>query len=130
MKDNGEDIIAGRNNNIPLGNWTGRLATGLMFDDTQLVDDSICALEKFVDLVEPHGTLPEFNSPTYRSDTSSSRIICQLGEPRATQIARKLETHLWLELAWRWHPTRQLVDRKASVPRQPLWWIRFSIYAS
>ncbi len=110
LKDNGEDIIAGRNNNIPLGNWTGRLAAGLMFDDTQLVDDSICALEKFVDLVEPHGTLPEFNSPTYHPVTLLLlRIICQLGEPRATQIARKLENHLWLELAWRWHPRiRQL----------------------
>ncbi len=110
LKGDGEDIIAGRNNNIPLGNWTGRLAAGLMFDDMQLVTDSVYALEKLVRLIEPHGTLPEFNSPTYHPVTLLLlRIICQLGEPRSTQIASRLEQHLWLELAWRWHPRiRQL----------------------
>ena len=110
LNGGGEDIIAGRNNNIPLGNWTGRLVAGLIFDDPRLVDSSVRALEKLTRLIQPHGTIPEFNSPTYHPVTLLLlRIICQLGEPRSTQLASQLEKHLWLEFAWRWHPKiRQL----------------------
>ena len=37
----GEDIIAGRNINIPLGNWTGRIIAGVMFDRPDHVDRGI-----------------------------------------------------------------------------------------
>ena len=101
----GEDIIAGRNINIPLGNWTGRIIAGVMFDRPDHVDRGIKALEKLTDMVAAHGTIPEFNSPTYHPVTLILlRIICLFGEKRTIHLAEKLEHHLWSEMAWRWHP--------------------------
>ena len=101
----GEDIMAGRNINIPLGNWTGRIMAGVMFNRQDHVERGIEALEKLTDMVTAHGTIPEFNSPTYHPVTLILlRIICLFGEERTIRLAEKLERHLWSEMAWRWHP--------------------------
>ncbi len=101
----GEDIIAGRNINIPLGTWTRRIAAGVLFGRQDLLNGGVRALEALVDLVKTHGTIPEFNSPTYHPITLMLlRIICLLGEERTSRLAGMLEHHLWEEMAWRWHP--------------------------
>jgi hypothetical protein len=101
----GEDIIAGRNINIPLATWTGRIGAGVLFQRPDLVSAGAEALEGLIDIVKDHGTIPEFNSPTYHPITLMLlRTICLLGEPRISTLAGRLERHLWRELAWRWHP--------------------------
>ena len=101
----GEDIMAGRNINIPLGNWTGRIIAGVMFNRPDHVDRGIEALEKLTDMVTAHGTIPEFNSPTYYPVTLILlSIICLFGEKHTIHLAEKLEHHLWSEMVWRWHP--------------------------
>ena len=100
-----EDIIAGRNNNIPLLAWTTRIAQGVLFGIPERVDAGRRALERLTDLVATHGTLPEFNSPTYHAITLSClRSIVLLGEPTTSRLAARLERHLWQEMAWRYHP--------------------------
>ena len=103
--EDGEDIIGGRNTNIPLMNWTIRIAQGVLFDKPELVEAGAAALEKLVDLVTAHGTIPEFNSPAYHPVTLSYLHVIQLlGEPRTAGLAEKLSRHLWQEMAWRYHP--------------------------
>ena len=106
----GEDIIAGRNINIPLGTWTGRIAAGNMFGEPDFVRSGAGALERLLELVREHGTIPEFNSPTYHPITLMLlRLICLAGDDLTSSLAARLESHLWREMAWRWHPRlRQL----------------------
>ena len=100
-----EDIIAGRNINLPLLTWVVRIAGGVMFDRPDLVDAGVGALEKLTDLVAVHGSTPEFNSPTYEAVTLEALTTIEgLGEPRTARLAGRLRQHLWTSLAWRWHP--------------------------
>jgi len=100
-----EDIMAGRNINIPLQNWTARIGAGLMFNRPDLVEAGATILDRFTDMVAAHGSSPEFNSPTYDALTLQMlRIICLLGEPSTSAPASRLEQHLWTEIAWRFHP--------------------------
>ncbi len=77
---------------------------------SEAVEEGLHALERLADLVAAHGTIPEFNSPTYHPITLLLlRVISILGEPRTSSLASRLEKHLWTEVAWRWHPRlRQL----------------------
>jgi hypothetical protein len=103
--DSEEDIIAGRNINIPLQTWTIRIAAGVMHERPDLVDAGVQALERLTGLVCDHGTIPEFNSVTYHPITLQMlRIIGLLGESRTQALAQRLERHLWACFAWRWHP--------------------------
>ena len=100
-----EDIIAGRNINIPMMAWTTRIAQGVLFDKPDLLQAGIAALERLTDLVAAHGTIPEYNCPTYHPVTLLSlRAIGLLGEPTTSRLAGALERHLWEEMAWRYHP--------------------------
>lgn len=101
-----EDIIAGRNINLPLQTWTVRIAAGHWFGERDLVEGGLDALQRLTDMVADHGTLPEFNSPVYHAVTFQMlRTIQFIGEPRTSALAERLERHLWTELAWRFHPT-------------------------
>ena len=100
-----EDIISGRNVNIPMQAWTVRIAAGHWFDRPDLVAGGLNALERLAAIVEDHGTIPEFNSPVYHSVMLSIlRSIVDIGEPRTSALAARLERHLWEEAAWRFHP--------------------------
>ena len=101
-----EDIIAGRNNNLPMQTWTVRIAAGHWFNEPDLVEGGIDALQRLTDMVADHGTIPEFNSPVYHSVMFQLlRTIQLIGEPQTSTLAERLERHLWNEIAWRFHPT-------------------------
>ena len=101
----GESIIAGRNNNIPLGTWLIRVVYSVRRKDSEALRQCIGALERLTDLVAAHGELPEYNSPTYTPlSLMYLRAMCLVGDARITALASKLEEHLWASLAWRWHP--------------------------
>ncbi len=105
MDTEAEDIIAGRNNNLPLQTWTVRIAGGVFFKRADLIARGIAALEQLTDLVAAHGTIPEFNSGTYHPVTLQMlRVIVLLGEPRTSALASAIELHLWREMALRFHP--------------------------
>lgn len=100
-----EDIIAGRNINIPLQHWAIRIAAGHWFDRPDLVSDGVDALQRLTELVEDHGTIPEFNSPVYHTITFQVlQNIVDVGEPGTAAMAQRLKDHLWMEVAWRFHP--------------------------
>lgn len=100
-----EDIIAGRNINIPMLAWTARIAQGVLFGKPDLVAAGRRALERLTDLVAAHGSIPEFNCPSYDVATLTAlRAIVLLDEPETSRLAARLERHLWEELAWRYHP--------------------------
>ena len=100
-----EDIIAGRNINIPLHAWTCRIAQGVLFNRPEQVEAGTAALEQLTDLVQAHGTIPEFNCPGYHGMTLIAlRAIVLLAEPRTAGLAAALERHLWAEMAWRYNP--------------------------
>lgn len=105
-----EDIVAGRNTNLPLQTWTARIAAGLWFNRPDVVDRAYAALEQLTQLVKDHGTIPEFNSPVYHGVTLAMlRTICLLGESRTSALAARLEKHLWDEVALRFHPTLRIL---------------------
>ena len=107
-----QDIIAGRNNNLPLMAWAVRIVGGVMFDRPDLVEGGVKALEQLTDLVAAHGSLPEFNSPTYHPVTLYAlRVICLWGEERTIALASALERHLWRNMALRWPPAHQTALR-------------------
>jgi hypothetical protein len=100
-----EDIIAGRNINIPLHTWTCRIAQGVLFNLPEQVGAGVTALAQLTDLVQTHGTIPEFNCPGYHGMTLIAlRAIVLLDEPRTAALAAALERHLWAEMAWRYNP--------------------------
>ena len=100
-----QDIIAGRNINLPVKTWAVRIAGGAMLKRPDLTAAGRRALEQLTDLVAAHGSIPEFNSPTYHALTLEAlRVICLTGEPETIRLAAPLEQHLWANMAWRWHP--------------------------
>ena len=100
----GEMIIAGRNINIPMGGWMGRIVGAAANKDEAILQEGIKALEQLTDLVAAHGEIPEYNSSTYHPLTLMYlRGICLANEPRTKRLASALEEHLWANLAWRWH---------------------------
>jgi len=112
-----EDIIAGRNNNIPLMAWAIRAWGGILFDDGIWLEKAHGALERLTRIVAETGTLPEFNSPTYQPHSLALlRLLAETGDERLTQLAEALERHLWIELAWRYHaPTQTLAGPHSRV---------------
>ena len=101
----GEDIIAGRNINIPLGTWARRITGAHLTDDEEWLKLGAEALRKLTDLVETHGSLPEFNSPTYDPlNLIYLRSINLTERPSVCAYSDPLEKYLWESLAWRWHP--------------------------
>jgi len=69
------------------------------------VEAGVDALEQLTDLVQTHGTIPEFNCPGYHGMTLLAlRAIVLLDEPRTAGLASALERHLWAEMAWRYNP--------------------------
>jgi hypothetical protein len=105
LDEKAEDIIAGRNINLPLQTWCVRLAAGLAFDREDLVAGAAAALGRLAETVRAHGSLPEFNSPVYQPITLQAlHVIAGLGDPRCAALAEPLRLHLWEEMAWRFHP--------------------------
>ena len=101
----GEDIIAGRNMNIPLGTWARRIAAAHLCEAPEYLPPCVVALEKLTDLLVAHGSHPEFNSPTYEPVTLIHlRTMSLTGEPRICAYSLPIEQYLWESLAWRWHP--------------------------
>lgn len=101
----GEDIIAGRNINIPLGTWARRVAGAHVNKSPAQLEPCVSALARLTDLVTAHGSHPEFNSPTYEALTLIHlRTIGLTGEPSVCAYSLPLEQYLWESLAWRWHP--------------------------
>ncbi|MFH1742070.1 MAG: hypothetical protein ABIH23_23965, partial [bacterium] len=101
----GETIIAGRNNNIPLGTWLIRVVYSVRQKDEEALQQCIGALEQLTDLVAAHGELPEYNSPTYAPlSLMYLQGMCLAGDDRITALASKLVEHLLANVAWRWHP--------------------------
>jgi len=101
----GEDIIAGRNINIPLGTWTRRITGAIAKNDPKLLAEGVEALKKLTDLVEAHGSHPEFNSPTYEALTLIYlRALGLTKHKEVCDYSLPLEQYLWESLAWRWHP--------------------------
>lgn len=105
-----EDIIAGRNINLPLQTWTVRITAGLWFNRPDIVERGYQALCRLRQLVKDHGTIPEFNSPVYHAVTLTMlRILGTLEEPRISALAQQLEKHLWHEVALRFHPGSRIL---------------------
>ena len=105
-----EDIIAGRNTNLPLQTWTVRLTSGIWFGRPDVVERGTLALQQLEELVRCHGTIPEFNSPVYHGVTLTMlRILSTLGHPQVSPIAERLERHLWKEVALRFHPGTRIL---------------------
>ncbi len=101
----GEDVIAGRNINIPLGTWARRIAGAHVCREPGYLKPCVRALEKLTDLVEAHGSHPEFNSPTYEALTLIHlRTMSLTNEPSICAHSLPLEQYLWESLALRWHP--------------------------
>ena len=100
-----EDIIAGRNINIPLSTWARRIAVAHVVGDKEGLESGAVALRKLTDLIEAHGSSPEFNSPTYEPLTLLYlRSVSLTGEPSVGMYSLPLEKYLWESMAWRWHP--------------------------
>ncbi len=105
-----EDIIAGRNINLPLQTWTVRITAGVWFDRLDVVERGLVALQRLEALVRDHGTIPEFNSPVYHGVTLTMlRILASSQDARIRGIAQRLEQHLWREVALRFHPTTRIL---------------------
>lgn len=101
----GEDIIAGRNINIPLGTWARRITGAHLTNNEEWLEKGTEAMRKVSDLIEAHGSHPEFNSPTYEAlNFIYLRGINLTERPSVCAYSVPLEKYLWESLALRWHP--------------------------
>lgn len=95
----------GYNDNMPSHAACGLILGGESLDDSQAVEDGVYRLELFAEHLSRRGLASEYSSGNYLPLTIAhiARIVEHAKDPKISELARKIEEHLWADVVLHHH---------------------------